>query len=211
MVADRDRKEPPGSSNVPSLGHIHVNDLVMLIYCSVHVTPHARDLHIGLVHEPAVTNTVSARSSRVDQLRGESLYPPVDRDVINLYPAFCQEFLDIAVRKAVAEIPAHSQQDHVGREPETSERRRCRTATTDHPGTLRPAPDPSTQQSRLSAGTAIASLDHVAEIRSLRTTLASWRTEILNRNTTGSSKGPTRSWPLRQLAPRQALAHVSHA
>jgi hypothetical protein len=41
--------------------------------------------------------------------------------VIDLDTAFGQEFLDIAVRQAVPEIPANSQQDHVGREPETSE------------------------------------------------------------------------------------------
>ena len=33
--------------------------------------------------------------------------------------------------------------------------------------------------------------DKVAEIRSLGTTLASWRTEILNRHLTGASNGPT--------------------
>lgn len=34
-------------------------------------------------------------------------------------------------------------------------------------------------------------LDHVAEIRSLGRTLATWKTEILNHHTTGASNGPT--------------------
>jgi hypothetical protein len=41
--------------------------------------------------------------------------------VIDLDAAFSEQFFDVAVRQAVAEVPAHRQQDHVGREPETSE------------------------------------------------------------------------------------------
>jgi hypothetical protein len=68
--------------------------------------------------------------------------------VINLDAALGQELFDIAVRQPVAEIPAHRQQDHLRQETEARKRRRPRlaTATTNHPGTLRPAPDPSTQQ-----------------------------------------------------------------
>jgi hypothetical protein len=65
--------------------------------------------------------------------------------VINLDATFGEQLFDIAVGQAIAEIPAHRQQDHVWREPETNERRGSRTAT-NHPSTLRPAPDPSTQQ-----------------------------------------------------------------
>ena len=119
----------------------------MLVDSSVNVPPHTGDADVGFVDEPAIADTVPARPSRLDDQRGEALHPSVDRDVIDFDAAFGQEFFDIAVGQAVAEIPAHCQQDHVGREPESSERRRCSTATRNHPGTLRPAPDPSTQQS----------------------------------------------------------------
>jgi hypothetical protein len=42
------------------------------------------------------------------------LNPAVDRDVINQDAAFREEFFDIAVWQAVAQQPAHSQQDHLG-------------------------------------------------------------------------------------------------
>jgi hypothetical protein len=41
--------------------------------------------------------------------------------VINRYAAFGQQLLDIAVGKAIAQIPAHRQHDGLGREPETGE------------------------------------------------------------------------------------------
>jgi hypothetical protein len=65
--------------------------------------------------------------------------------VIDLDAALGEEFFNIAVRESVAEVPADGQQDQVRREPETSERGRLEAATTNHPDTLRLAPDPSTQ------------------------------------------------------------------
>jgi len=51
--------------------------------------------------------------------------------------AFGQWLFNIAVRQAVAETPAHRQQDHVGPEPQARKRRRNKatTPTTDHQGT----------------------------------------------------------------------------
>ena len=61
--------------------------------------------------------------------------------MIDLDAALGQQFLQVAVRQAVAEVPAHSQQDHLGREPEPSEARgnrhgRSRTAGSLHRATL---------------------------------------------------------------------------
>jgi hypothetical protein len=39
----------------------------MLVYCSADVAPDTVDLGVGLVHEPAVTNGVAARTGCVDQ------------------------------------------------------------------------------------------------------------------------------------------------
>ena len=118
----------------------------MLVHGSVHVPPHPGHLDVGLIDEPSVADTVTARPCRLDDQRGEALYPPVDGDVIDVDAAFGEKFFDVAVGQPVAEVPAHRQQDHVRWEPETSKRGRLKTATTKHPGTLRAAPDPSTQR-----------------------------------------------------------------
>jgi hypothetical protein len=117
-----------------------------LVDCSVHVAPHPGDLDVRLVHEPSIADTVPARSSSLDDQRGEALHPPVDGDVINLHAAFREQFFNISARESVAEVPADGQQDHVRREPVAGERSGHRTAAANHPGTLQLAPDRSTQQ-----------------------------------------------------------------
>ena len=69
-------------------------------------------------------------TDRVGQQRREPLPPAVDRDVIDLDTSLGQQLLDIAVGKAIPQIPAHRHNDHLGREPETREsrpRNGCRT------------------------------------------------------------------------------------
>ena len=110
--------------------------LTVLVHGSVHVAPDAGDADVSLIDEPAVADTVTARASSVDDERGEALHPPVDGDVIDVDAALSQEFLDVSVGQAVAEIPADGEQDHLAREPEPSERRGHRTAAANHPGTL---------------------------------------------------------------------------
>jgi hypothetical protein len=51
------------------------------------------------------------------------LHPPVDGDVIDLDPALGQQLLDVTVRQAEAQIPAHRHRDHLDREPAPRERR----------------------------------------------------------------------------------------
>jgi hypothetical protein len=43
-----------------------------------------------LVNEPAISDSVLPRSGGVDELWGERLHPPVDRDMINLTATFGQ-------------------------------------------------------------------------------------------------------------------------
>jgi hypothetical protein len=64
---------------------------------------------------------VTSESSGVGQQRGEPLDPPVDRDVIDLDPAFGEQLLDVSVGQAIAQVPAHRHHDHLGREPEAGE------------------------------------------------------------------------------------------
>lgn len=53
---------------------------------------------------------------------GVKCHPPADGDVMNRDATFGEEFLDIAMGESVAEMPAHSQQDHLRREPKPRER-----------------------------------------------------------------------------------------
>jgi len=55
----------------------------------------------------------------VGQLQGEPLHPSIDGDVVHVDAAFGQQFLDVAVGQAVAQVPAHRHDDHLGGEPET--------------------------------------------------------------------------------------------
>lgn len=126
-----------------------------LIDGSVDVAPTARHLHVRLVDEPAVPDRVAARPRCIRQERREALNPPKHRHVIDLDAALDEEFFEVAIREAVAQVLTHREDDDLRREPEPLERRtrNCahRTTTTrTHPATLtrHPAPPP-TQQTRL--------------------------------------------------------------
>jgi hypothetical protein len=69
---------------------------------------------------------VSRGPSRVGEERGEGLHPPIDRDVIDLDAPLGDEFLKVAEGERVAQVPAHRENNDLGREPEPLERRsRC--------------------------------------------------------------------------------------
>jgi hypothetical protein len=57
--------------------------------------------------------------------RGEALDPAVDGGVVDVNAALGEELLDVAVRQREAQVPAHREDDHLGREAEASERRSC--------------------------------------------------------------------------------------
>ena len=84
--------------------------------------PLPSDLHVSLVDEPTTTDRAAARSSGVDQHRGEALHPSIDRHVIDLDTALGQELLHIAVGQPVSQVPTHRQQDHLRREPAANKR-----------------------------------------------------------------------------------------
>src|SRR6266496_6469249 len=85
----------------------------MLIGRSVQVGPFTGDLHIGLVGEPPVPWSVTARPRGVDELAGEALYPPVDGDVIDGDTALGQQLPDISVGQSIPQVPADRDRDHL--------------------------------------------------------------------------------------------------
>jgi hypothetical protein len=83
-------KELAGSRQIPLRRGQDIDDLPMLVDRPVQVHPLPSNLQVGLVHEPAIPGDGPARPGCVDQLRGEPLYPPVDRDMIHGDAAFGQ-------------------------------------------------------------------------------------------------------------------------
>jgi hypothetical protein len=71
-----------------------------------------------------MTGGVPGWASSLNELGCEGLHPPVDRDVIDLDAALGEQFLDVAVGQAVAQIPAHRDRDHLTWKPVTRRRGR---------------------------------------------------------------------------------------
>jgi hypothetical protein len=114
--ADGLAEEPAGGTGVPPRGDKYVDDLAELVDRSVHVPPAPSHLGGGLVHEPAVAHGVPAGTASLGQQRLEALHPAVDGDVVDLDAPFGEQFLDVAVGQAEAQLPADRQHDHLGRE-----------------------------------------------------------------------------------------------
>jgi hypothetical protein len=73
-----------------------------------------------LIDEPPVTRTVPTGPDNLDELRGETLHPTVDRDVIDGDTALGQQFLDIALGQAVPQVPADRDRDGCRGSPASS-------------------------------------------------------------------------------------------
>ncbi len=68
--------------------------------------------------------------SRLGELRGEPLDPPVDAHVVDLDASFCQELLHVPVGQTEPQVPADGKGDDLGREAIPSERRGGRRSGT---------------------------------------------------------------------------------
>jgi hypothetical protein len=97
-VTEGPGEEPAGGRQIPFLGDQHVDDLPVLVDRPGQIHPPPSDLHIRLIHTPAITRCVPTGPCRVDQQWGEPLHPSVDRDVINDDASFGQKLFHVAVR-----------------------------------------------------------------------------------------------------------------
>jgi hypothetical protein len=118
--ASTPRATQPGSV-IPVWGDEHVDDLAELVDRTVDVAPLPGDLDVGVVDLPTISHQVAAGSGNLGQQRREPHHPPVDRDVIDLDAPLGEQFLDVAVGQAKAQVPADRQDDDVRREPEACE------------------------------------------------------------------------------------------
>jgi hypothetical protein len=101
-LTDRPLEEPTSGRCIPPWGGEHVDDLADLVDRSIHIPPAAGDLHVGLIHPPAVSHGMPAGPGGLGQQGREPLHPPVDGDVVDLDPALGEQFLDIAIGQAEA-------------------------------------------------------------------------------------------------------------
>ena len=109
-------EEPAGGGDVASLRDVHVDHLAMLVDRPVEVGLDPGDLDVGLVDEPAIAGQMPVGPRCIDQQWREPLHPPVEGDVVDLDATLGEKFFEVAVGQPVAEVPAHRQQDHLGRE-----------------------------------------------------------------------------------------------
>ena len=65
-----------------------------------------------------------AGAGSLGQQRREPLHPPVHADVVDLYATLSQQFLDVAVGQAEAQVPANRHDDDIGWEAEAGEAER---------------------------------------------------------------------------------------
>jgi hypothetical protein len=129
-------EESPCYCRVAAVRDQHIDHLAVLIDGSVKVSPAASDLDVGLIHKPAITCCMPGRPSRVNELRCKCLHPPVHRDVVNLDAPLGQQFFNITVGQAEAQIPAHRDRDDLTREAIPRRSRRHARPRHSHPFSL---------------------------------------------------------------------------
>jgi hypothetical protein len=95
-------EEPPGCLSVALWSDEHVDDLPELVDRAIDVPPLPSDLHIRLVHLPAVPDAMPTWPGGFGQQRREALDPPVNGDVVDCHSALSQEFFDVAVGQTEA-------------------------------------------------------------------------------------------------------------
>jgi hypothetical protein len=66
----------------PPTRRVHVDDLPELVDRPIQVDPPSGHLDVGLVHMPAVPDSVPAEPGRIRQQWCEALHPPVHGDVV---------------------------------------------------------------------------------------------------------------------------------
>jgi hypothetical protein len=69
---------------------------------AVDVAPSAGDLHVRLIHLPAISDPMAAGPGGLSEQRREPLHPPVDGDVVDSDAALGEQLLHVAVGEAEA-------------------------------------------------------------------------------------------------------------
>lgn len=110
-------ERPAGRSDIPSPGHVHVDDLPLLVHRPEHVPAHPGDPDVRLVDEPAVTHLVPGGAVSADQQRCEPLHPPVNGDLVHLDATFGEELFEAPQDSADRGYQREASQDHLRWDP----------------------------------------------------------------------------------------------
>jgi hypothetical protein len=101
MAADSLSEEPSGSPFVALLGEEKIDGLAGLIDRAIEIAPLALDLDVRLVHPPTAPHRALPPVKRLFQQAAVFHDPTLNGGVINGYPAFLQEFFDMAIAQRV--------------------------------------------------------------------------------------------------------------
>jgi hypothetical protein len=105
---DRLFEEPLGCLRVALWGDGCVDDLRELVDGPVDIASPAGDLHLRLVHLPAISNTMPARPGGVGQQRREPQHPPVDRHVVGVTSASSSRTTPRQLRAIIGRLRSRS-------------------------------------------------------------------------------------------------------
>jgi hypothetical protein len=114
-LAQRAGKESASDRQIPLLQQQNIHDLPDLVNGAIEVDPPTGDRDRGFVHEPAISWSVPARLSRVDEPGRETLHPAVDRHVINVNTALSQQLFPVSIGEPIPQIPPDRHQNRLQR------------------------------------------------------------------------------------------------
>src|SRR6266511_4322207 len=121
--SDRLLEEPARGNCVAGWRHIYIHDLTDPVDGSIDVMPTAANASVGLVDPPVWTDGVMVLSSSLANYRKKTLHPTVDGALIDKDATLGQQFTNLGVAEAVANVSADGQGDNVVRKAATRERR----------------------------------------------------------------------------------------
>src|SRR6266496_4222106 len=89
---------------------------------AIEVHPHLFHFHIGLINAPRVIRLSEMESATIFQFWCVVLYPTIDRDVIDVQSSLDYHLLQVSVAERILQIPANTEQNHLGFEVTPFER-----------------------------------------------------------------------------------------
>src|SRR4051794_2827837 len=122
LAAEGTLEEALGCLLVPLGAEQKVDRLTGAVDGPVQVAPLPVDPDVRLINVPRPAAEAQVAAHPFLQLRGEALNPAVHSRVIHRHAAIGEHGLEVAVADRELQIPAHSPEDHLGREAEAPKR-----------------------------------------------------------------------------------------
>ena len=105
-------EETFGGGEITMLAEPKLDRIAVAVDGAIEIRPSAANLDIGLVGVPLASDGALAPIEPIRQQGRKVDDPAMDRRMIDADAAFGHHFLQVAQAQAIAQIPAHAQQDH---------------------------------------------------------------------------------------------------